>query len=106
MLPLIGVLGSYRQVELIGMAMGSLQLLFVPVAIYTMNKQGQWGTLGADLATTNFGNPRWVALFAANIGAVIMPWMLFYQQVNISSLHVSNATTASPVVLVVVVLFL
>ena len=32
------------------------------------------------LLTTNFEDPGWGKLVAANIGAVIMPWMLFYQQ--------------------------
>jgi hypothetical protein len=41
------------QVELVGMALGSLQVVFVPVALYIMTAGGQWGNLGSDLVRTN-----------------------------------------------------
>jgi hypothetical protein len=80
----ICIIGSYRQVELVGTAMGSLQLLFIPVAFYIMTQRNEWGTFGSDLGASSFSNPRYSSLLAANVGAVIMPWMVFYHQSAVS----------------------
>jgi len=78
-LVLLGVVvsGSYRKVEIIGVLFGAFELLF----LYTMfATKPDAGELWDGLWTFKFNDSDWVALFAANIGAVIMPWMLYYQQ--------------------------
>lgn len=69
--------GSYRSVEGVAITFGLFELAFVFVAwraapdIHEVAKQ----FLGAPLS-----DPAYLYLAAANIGAVIMPWMVFYQQ--------------------------
>src|SRR5665647_249821 len=68
--------GSYRSVEGVAITFGLFELAFVFVAwraapdIHEVAKQ----FLGAPLS-----DPAYLYLAAANIGAVIMPWMVFYQ---------------------------
>lgn len=69
--------GSYHSVERIAIAFGLFELTFIWVA---------WRA-GPDLreVSTQFlaaplSDPKFLYLAAANIGAVIMPWMVFYQQ--------------------------
>lgn len=68
---------TFRTVEMIGVAMGSLQVLLFGIMFAV---RPDWTEVLHGLAETRFHDPTWVKLFAANIGAVIMPWMLFYQQ--------------------------
>ncbi|CAD7960679.1 unnamed protein product [Amoebophrya sp. A120] len=63
--------------ELIGVAMGSTQVLFLVVMFLV---KPDWSEVARGLVETHFEDAGWVKLLAANIGAVIMPWMLFYQQ--------------------------
>jgi Mn2+/Fe2+ NRAMP family transporter len=73
----IGVTGSYRRVERIGIAMGLLELLFVAAAFFV---HPDWGQIAGSFATLPVGQGSFLFLLAANVGAVIMPWMVFYQQ--------------------------
>ncbi|CAB1127794.1 Mn2+ and Fe2+ transporters of the NRAMP family [Candidatus Hydrogenisulfobacillus filiaventi] len=79
----VGVLGTvvlrggYRQVERIGIAAGLLELAFVPAAFLA---RPSWAALGRALISLPWGRPGYLFLLAANVGAVIMPWMVFYQQ--------------------------
>ena len=71
------LLGRYRRVEHVGIAIGALELLFLPAALAA---HPHLGALAHDLIhpwRTTTGYPT---LLAANVGAVIMPWMIFYQQ--------------------------
>ncbi|CAD7950128.1 unnamed protein product [Amoebophrya sp. A25] len=70
----------FREVEVIGVAMGSCQLLFLIVMFMVRPQVFGSGGLIYGLAEFHFDDSGWVQLLAANIGAVIMPWMLFYQQ--------------------------
>lgn len=76
---LVGVAfsGSYRRVEKAGVAIGLAELAFV-VAMLMMKPN--FADLARGLGTMPFGNSSYVYLVAANVGAVIMPWMIFYQQ--------------------------
>jgi Mn2+/Fe2+ NRAMP family transporter len=69
--------GSYKRAERIGIAVGLAELTFVPAMILSHPKLHDLfqGTTHLPL-----GNQQYVFLLAANIGAVIMPWMIFYQQ--------------------------
>ncbi|WAH35164.1 NRAMP family divalent metal transporter [Alicyclobacillus dauci] len=76
-LVLMGLTGSYKRVERIGIAMGLFELLLVPAALMAHPSGKQ---LVQGLGTLPLDNPNYVFLLAANVGAVIMPWMIFYQQ--------------------------
>ncbi|HET6306105.1 MAG TPA: divalent metal cation transporter [Rhodopila sp.] len=69
--------GSYRRVERFAMAVGLFELAFFFVA-WAAHPDGKAVLQGAlDIP---YRNPDYLYLSAANIGAVIMPWMVFYQQ--------------------------
>lgn len=69
--------GSYRSVERIAIAFGLFELAFVFVAWRAAPQASQ---IAAELVQAPLGDPRYLYLVAANLGAVIMPWMIFYQQ--------------------------
>ncbi len=69
--------GSYRRVERVAIALGLFELAFFVVA-WRAHPQG--AELASGLAHMPVGDSAYLYLVAANIGAVIMPWMIFYQQ--------------------------
>ncbi len=69
--------GSYRRVERIAIALGLFEFAFFWVA-YASHPQA--AELADGLLHMPLGNKDYLYLVAANIGAVIMPWMIFYQQ--------------------------
>ena len=69
--------GSYRRVERVAIALGLFEIVFIGVALQA---PAHLGDVAAGLATNPLRNPDMRYLVAANIGAVIMPWMVFYQQ--------------------------
>lgn len=69
--------GSYLSVERIAIAVGAFELVFVFVA---WRANPALGALADGLVTIPWHEPKYLYLVAANIGAVIMPWMVFYQQ--------------------------
>jgi Mn2+/Fe2+ NRAMP family transporter len=69
--------GSYRRVERVAIALGLFELAFFVVA-WRSHPQG--AELTSGLAHMPLRNSAYLYLVAANIGAVIMPWMIFYQQ--------------------------
>ena len=69
--------GTYRQVELIAMLIGLFELAFVAVA-FVAHPSGTAMLQG--MAHMPLGNRQYLFLLASNVGAVIMPWMIFYQQ--------------------------
>lgn len=73
----IALTGSYRSVERIAMAFGALEVVFLLV-VCAAPPQGQ--ALLAGSFQVPWKNPDYLYMFAANIGAVLMPWMIFYQQ--------------------------
>ncbi len=77
LLVMVGLSGSYRRVEKIGLAVGMLELLFIVAAIMAKPDISQ---MAHGLASFPFGQGNYTFLLAANVGAVIMPWMVFYQQ--------------------------
>ena len=69
--------GSYRRAERVGIALGLFELLFIPAALLVhvhseSLAQGVW-----SMPLSEHG---YTFLLAANVGAVIMPWMIFFQQ--------------------------
>ncbi len=73
----IAVSGSYLTVERIAMAIGAFELVFLIVAWRAQPGLASLARESLDIPATN---PKYLYLVAANIGAVIMPWMVFYQQ--------------------------
>jgi Mn2+/Fe2+ NRAMP family transporter len=69
--------GSYRRAERIGIAIGLAELTFIPVMILS---HPSMHSLVHGLGTLPLGQRSYVYLLAANVGAVVMPWMIFYQQ--------------------------
>ncbi len=69
--------GSYRRVERVAIALGLFELAFFGVAWEAGPKLP---AMLAGAVQIPIGNVDYLYLAAANIGAVIMPWMIFYQQ--------------------------
>ena len=78
---LIGIVfsGKYKRAEYAALALCLLELLFIPAAFAahpsaaSIVKDGLFGS-------QPLGDRDYLLLVAGNIGAVIMPWMIFYQQ--------------------------
>ncbi|HUB13838.1 MAG TPA: divalent metal cation transporter [Acetobacteraceae bacterium] len=71
------ITGSYRRVERVAIAVGLFELAFFFVAVAA--HPDAHALLAGSLAIP-YRDPGYLYLAAANIGAVIMPWMIFYQQ--------------------------
>ena len=69
--------GSYRRVERVAIALGLFEFAFFFVA-YEAHPDGI--ELARGLVHVPVASGNYLYLVAANIGAVIMPWMIFYQQ--------------------------
>lgn len=69
--------GSYRRVERVAIGLGLFELAFFVVA-WRAHPQG--AELASGLVHMPLKDNAYLYLVAANIGAVIMPWMIFYQQ--------------------------
>jgi Mn2+/Fe2+ NRAMP family transporter len=69
--------GSYRRVERVAIALGLFEFAFFWVALAAHPDTRQ---VASGLMHVPWANSSYLYLVAANIGAVIMPWMIFYQQ--------------------------
>jgi Mn2+/Fe2+ NRAMP family transporter len=69
--------GTYRRVELVALLIGLFELAFVAVAFVS---QPDGAAMHQGMAHLPLGNREYLFLLASNVGAVIMPWMVFYQQ--------------------------
>jgi len=87
-LSMLCMAGRYRRVELVGITLGLLELLFVPAAILA---HPHGAVLAADLTHSVVASHAYVTIVAANVGAVIMPWMVFYQQQAVIDKGISRA---------------
>lgn len=76
-LVLMVVTGSYKRVERIAIGVGLFELVFLATMILSGPQTDQ---MIAGLKSFPVGNSQYLFLVAANIGAVVMPWMIFYQQ--------------------------
>lgn len=72
--------GSYLSVERIAIAVGAFEFVFLLVAWHANPDFTALASGAADIA---WREPKYLYLVAANIGAVIMPWMVFYQQSSV-----------------------
>src|SRR3981081_2044509 len=78
---LIGVAfsGRYKRAEVFALGLCLLELLFIPAAFAAHPDPGALVREGL-FGSQPLGNRDYLLLVAGNIGAVIMPWMIFYQQ--------------------------
>jgi NRAMP (natural resistance-associated macrophage protein)-like metal ion transporter len=73
------ITGAYRRAERAALALCLLELLFIPAALAahpSLASVVRDGIFGSQ----PLGDRDYLLLIASNIGAVIMPWMIFYQQ--------------------------
>ncbi len=77
LLVVLVVSGGYRRVELVGIALGLFELAFVAAAVLAHPSAH---ALASGIAHQPLGQSGYLTLVAANVGAVVMPWMIFYQQ--------------------------
>jgi Mn2+/Fe2+ NRAMP family transporter len=80
--------GSYRRVERAAIIIGLFELAFFFVAWAARPDLSQ---LARESVHIPVFNPNFEYLVAANIGAVIMPWMIFYQQSAIADKKLTAA---------------
>jgi NRAMP (natural resistance-associated macrophage protein)-like metal ion transporter len=71
------ITGSYRRVERVAIAVGLFELAFFLVAFAAHPNPAAMLRGSLDIP---YANKDYLYLAAANIGAVVMPWMIFYQQ--------------------------
>jgi NRAMP (natural resistance-associated macrophage protein)-like metal ion transporter len=76
-LSVVVLTGSYRSVEGIALLFGLFELVFFAVAWIA---RPSWHEIMHGIYHAPYTNHQFLFLSAANIGAVIMPWMIFYQQ--------------------------
>jgi Mn2+/Fe2+ NRAMP family transporter len=76
-LTLMAYTGSYLSVERIAMAIGAFELVFLVVA---WKASPDLSAMSSGALSMPWHDRSYLYLVAANIGAVIMPWMVFYQQ--------------------------
>ena len=69
--------GSYRSIEVVAMALGAFELVFIWIAFRAQPDAAQ---LADGITNIPMHDSSYLYLATANIGAVIMPWMVFYQQ--------------------------
>ncbi len=74
---LISCTGKYKIVERIALFVGLFELIFIVVAVFS--KPDFHAIIQAAGSLPIKSKSFWI-LIAANVGAVIMPWMIFYQQ--------------------------
>jgi Mn2+/Fe2+ NRAMP family transporter len=74
---LLVLTGSYRRVERAAIAVGLFEFAFFGVA---WAAHPNLASLAAQSIRIPIADKSYLYLVAANIGAVIMPWMVFYQQ--------------------------
>jgi len=68
---------DYRQTEMVALCFGLFELTFVVVLVYMAPPLSDVlpGMLAFDFRSNSF-----LRMLAANIGSVVMPWMLYFQQ--------------------------
>ncbi len=75
----VSLTGAYRRAEVIALGLCLLELLFIPAAFAAHPSAGSIVRDGI-FGSQPLGDRTYLLLVASNIGAVIMPWMIFYQQ--------------------------
>jgi Mn2+/Fe2+ NRAMP family transporter len=77
---IMAVTRSYLSVERIAIFVGAFELVFLLVAWLAHPALNE---VASDAVTIPISDSKYLYLASANIGAVIMPWMVFFQQASI-----------------------
>ena len=77
----MALMHGYMTVERIAIAVGGFELVFLLVAVLAHPGLGE---VGSGAMTIPIADPKYLLLASANIGAVIMPWMVFFQQSSVA----------------------
>ncbi|WP_297635860.1 Nramp family divalent metal transporter [uncultured Clostridium sp.] len=75
---LLSATGKYKTVERVAIVVGLFELVFIPAMIVAHPDYHQ--VMMSLVGPQPLNNGAYWLLIAANVGAVIMPWMVFYQQ--------------------------
>jgi Mn2+/Fe2+ NRAMP family transporter len=70
---------SYKRAETFAFALCLVELLFIPAA-FAAHPPLHEVVMNGIFGKQPLGDHAYILLIASNIGAVIMPWMIFYQQ--------------------------
>ena len=77
----MALLHGYGTVERIAIVVGAFELVFLLVALLA---HPGWNEVVAGALAIPIADPKYLLLASANIGAVIMPWMVFFQQSSVA----------------------
>jgi Mn2+/Fe2+ NRAMP family transporter len=77
----MALMHGYGTVERIAIVVGGFELVFLVVALLAHPGIGEVATGALSIP---FFDPKYLLLASANIGAVIMPWMVFFQQSSVA----------------------
>ena len=76
----MALMNGYGTVERIAIGVGAFELVFLLVAMLAHPGLAEMASGAITIPATD---PKYLLLVSANIGAVIMPWMVFFQQSSI-----------------------
>jgi Mn2+/Fe2+ NRAMP family transporter len=74
----VALSGKYKRAEAIAIVFSLVSFVFIPAAI--MSHPNYTEIAKSFISHQPFNNKNYLFLIAANVGAVIMPWMIYYQQ--------------------------
>ncbi len=77
----MALMHGYRTVEKIAIVVGAFELVFLGVALLA---HPGFSEVAAGAFNVPITDPKYLFLASANIGAVIMPWMVFFQQSSVA----------------------
>lgn len=75
---LLSATGKYKTVERVAIVVGLFELVFIPAMFFAHPNYGH--VVSSIFGHQPLNNSAYWLLISANVGAVIMPWMVFYQQ--------------------------
>jgi NRAMP (natural resistance-associated macrophage protein)-like metal ion transporter len=76
---IVSLSGTYKSAELAALGLCVVELLFIPAA-FAAHPSASDVLRNGFFGAQPLGDRSYLLLVAGNIGAVIMPWMIFYQQ--------------------------
>jgi len=78
---------KYRDIEVIGITLGYFELTFVLTMFWFHPSPGE---VFSGMLTFHFDDPHYSELYTANVGAVIMPFMIYFQQSAVVARRLSS----------------
>lgn len=78
LLVFVALSGKYKRAENVAIVFSLISFVFIPAAI--MSHPNYSEIVKSLVSSQPLNNKNYLFLIAANVGAVIMPWMIYYQQ--------------------------